>query len=367
MGWRQWWEEPTHYRWLTDYLVYRKLGSFARRVIAMVVLAMGAIPFLIMLTPVGANTAIGRAATVALAICTTGMALVWLFRWPTRRQSLVFVWICNACIAVSCLAYSGPVLSLLGSTAFAALAGYVAFLHTSRQLVFVLATALVVSLIAATRMAVHGRPFVALATLLIIAVGVMAIPISMHVLVRMLGDEAAKSHTDALTGLHNRRGFYRSTRELIKTASASPDQYLSVIMVDLDRFKQVNDTHGHTKGDRILVAVADRLRHTTRGRAVLARVGGEEFLVAEMIPLDKAKVLAERLRSEIAAIPSAATASVGVASMRRPDTTGPQTRALVEGVVDAADAAMYEAKRAGGNQVRHAERAAVGTSGRHGR
>ena len=48
-------------------------------------------------------------------------------------------------------------------------------------------------------------------------------------------------------------------------------------MLDLDRFKQVNDTRGHTTGDRILAAVADKLRHTTRGRAVVARVGGEEF------------------------------------------------------------------------------------------
>ena len=52
-------------------------------------------------------------------------------------------------------------------------------------------------------------------------------------------------------------------------------------MLDPDRFKQVNDIRGHTTGDRILVAVADKLRRTTRGRAVVARVGGEEFLIAE--------------------------------------------------------------------------------------
>ena len=128
-----------------------------------------------------------------------------------------------------------------------------------------------------------------------------------------------------------------------------------MIMMDLDGFKQVNDTRGHTSGDRVLVAVADRLRHATRRRAVIARVGGEEFLIAEMTQPGEGHTIAERLRQEIAAIPWGATASVGVASISRVDTGDLDTRTVIEHLVDAADAAMYEAKRAGGNQTRRAE------------
>ncbi len=126
-------------------------------------------------------------------------------------------------------------------------------------------------------------------------------------------------------------------------------------MLDPDRFKQVNDIRGHTTGDRILVAVADKLRRTTRGRAVVARVGGEEFLIAETTAPGLAQTIAERLRHQVAAIPTGATASVGVASIRRVNVGDSETRAVIEHLVDAADAAMYEAKRAGGNQTRQAE------------
>jgi diguanylate cyclase (GGDEF)-like protein len=126
-------------------------------------------------------------------------------------------------------------------------------------------------------------------------------------------------------------------------------------MIDLDGFKKVNDTRGHTSGDRVLVAVADRLRHTTRRRAVIARVGGEEFLIAEMTQSGEGQTIAERLRQEVAAIPWGATASVGVASISRDDIVDLDTRTVVDHLVDAADVAMYEAKRAGGNRTRRAE------------
>jgi diguanylate cyclase (GGDEF)-like protein len=171
-----------------------------------------------------------------------------------------------------------------------------------------------------------------------------------HVLVHLLGDDALKSHTDPLTGLRNRRGFYRSVRELTRGSAHATDPYLSVIMIDLDGFKKVNDTRGHTSGDRVLVAVADRLRHTTRRRAVIARVGDEEFLIAEMTQSGEGQTIAERLRQEVAAIPWGATASVGVASISRDDIVDLDTRTVVDHLVDAADVAMYQANVPAGTE-----------------
>ncbi len=253
-------------------------------------------------------------------------------------------------------------MALLGCTAFAALAGYVAFFHTSRYLALVLATAAATSVICPVEASLSGSALVALAKLLIIAVGVLAVPFSVHVLVHLLGLDALMSHTDPLTGLRNRRGFYRSTRDLIVSAR-SAEPYLTVIMVDLDRFKQVNDTRGHTTGDRILVAVADRIRQASGGRAVVARVGGEEFLIAETTQSGQAETMAERLRHDVAGIPWGATASVGVATVERALLDRSDTRAVIEHLIDAADRAMYEAKRAGGNRTRHAEGIEIVTPG----
>jgi GGDEF domain-containing protein len=80
------------------------------------------------------------------------------------------------------------------------------------------------------------------------------------------------------------------------------------------------------------------LRRSTRGRAVVARVGGEEFLIAEATQPGEAEIIAERLRQEVAAIPRGATASVGVASIRRVDIGVVDARAVIEHLVDTADA-----------------------------
>ncbi|RDH74011.1 GGDEF domain-containing protein [Mycolicibacterium moriokaense] len=356
MGWlREWWVQPDHYRWLSGYLGYRNVRVFTRRMMAAVVLALGVVPLLTAWTPVGPTSTFGRAISALVIICCAVMAAMWFSRWPSRQQSVAFVLTSNACLAVACLVYSTPGMSLLGCTAFAALAGYVAFFHTSRFLALVLTTAAATSIWCALELAENESPLVAVAKLLIIAVGVLAVPFSVHVLVHLLGDDALKSHTDPLTGLRNRRGFYRSLRELTDGSGWVAEPYLSVIMIDLDRFKQVNDTRGHTTGDRILIAVADRLRRATHGRAVVARVGGEEFLIAEMTLPGEALANAERLRQEVASIPLGATASVGVACVSWAEAAAVDTRTLIDRLIDAADGAMYEAKRAGGNQTRPAE------------
>jgi diguanylate cyclase (GGDEF)-like protein len=358
VGWvRQWWEQPDHFRWLSGYLGYRNLRGFTRRMMAVVVIAFGAAPALTMWTPIRPTTPVHWAIGIIVAVCCVAMAAMWLIGWPTRRQSVFFVLLADASVALACLNCPSPYMSLLGCTAFAALAGYVAFFHTSRYLAVILATATATSIICAVRLAATDGVVIAVASLLIIAVGVLAVPFSVHVLVHLLGDDALKSHTDPLTGLRNRRGFSRSARDLLRGSSDGAAPYLSLIMLDLDRFKEVNDTRGHPTGDRILVAVADTLRHATGGRAVVARVGGEEFVVAAMTHRGEAAAIAERLREAVAAIPRGTTASVGVASITRSSKL--DARDVIAQLIDAADSAMYMAKRAGGNQIRHADRTAI--------
>jgi diguanylate cyclase (GGDEF)-like protein len=348
-----WWRQPDHYYWLSDYLAARGLKSFVRYLLVVIVVTLVAATLLMLGSPSGPQTPTRYAVAVAFMVSMTGMALVWLLRWPTRIQSQVFSIAGALGIAATCVIESDPLGGLLGCAAFGGLAGYVAFFHSARLLVFTLGTALGTAVVCAARIAATADPSMAAAKLLVLSAGILAVPFCGQVLVHWLSVDALKSSTDPLTGLRNRRGFYRSASRLLTADTGA--QCLSVLMVDLDNFKRINDTYGHATGDRILVAVADNLRRISEGGTVIARVGGEEFLVAETIGIHDALQTAEALRRAIAGTPWGVTASLGVSSIRLRSENETLNRQVVERLVDAADGAMYEAKRAGGNQVRRAD------------
>jgi len=152
--------------------------------------------------------------------------------------------------------------------------------------------------------------------------------------------------TDSLTGLYLRRYFMVKLQEEIHRAERYK-KVLSVIMIDLDRFKNINDTYGHDAGDRALVSISHFLKKNIRDLDAISRYGGEEFVM--LLPdadKDGAFGLAERLREELAAIKldnlPPITVSLGIATFPTDGTT-------VEDLIQKADAAMYAAKRAGRN------------------
>lgn len=348
-----WWRQPDHYDWLSDYLAARGLKPFVRFLLVTILATLVVATLLMLGSPSGPQTLARRAVAVVFIVGLAGMALVWALGWPTRVQSQVFSVAGTLGIAATCLIESDPRSGMLGCAAFGGLAGYVAFFHSARLLVFTLDAALGTAAVCAARIAVAGDASMAAAKLLVLSAGILAVPFCGQILVHWLSVDALKSSTDPLTGLRNRRGFYRSASRLLSTNTRAP--CLSVLMVDLDNFKRINDTYGHATGDRILVAVADNLRRISDGTTVIARVGGEEFLVAETLAAEDALQTAEAMRLAIAATPWGVTASLGVSSSRLPPDKAHLDRQLVERLVEAADCAMYEAKRAGGNQVRHAD------------
>jgi diguanylate cyclase (GGDEF)-like protein len=164
-------------------------------------------------------------------------------------------------------------------------------------------------------------------------------------------EHARQAYTDALTGVLNRLGFNGTiSRELERARRYR--QPLSVVILDLDHFKRVNDEHGHAAGDHVLVGVARLLETNVRQSDVIARWGGEEFVVvAPMTQADGAVQLAEKLRTLMAATPlgpsGAVTGSFGVAEMQVGDT--------IEGLLQRADKALYRAKSGGRNRVECAD------------
>ncbi|HTM95260.1 MAG TPA: sensor domain-containing diguanylate cyclase [Croceibacterium sp.] len=162
-----------------------------------------------------------------------------------------------------------------------------------------------------------------------------------------------QSLRDPLTGLYNRRYMEDALDRYLNMAERTKSA-TSVIMVDLDNFKKINDAHGHGKGDTILCDVAAQLVGALRPSDVVSRYGGEEILV--ILPncgLDDAMLKAEMLRARIEGLGEAhnleITASFGVASV-------PETSNTRGDVVPMADNALYSAKQAGKNCVRSAVR-----------
>jgi len=155
------------------------------------------------------------------------------------------------------------------------------------------------------------------------------------------------SITDRLTGLNNRLKLDEFLADEMNRAKRYK-HHLSVIIFDLDHFKQVNDTYGHQVGDEILVSVADLTRENTRTSDVAGRWGGEEFMIiCPETELSGAKVIAEKLRQVIERydFPTVGhkTASFGVASVKSDENE--------DGVMQRADDALYRAKNAGRNRV----------------
>lgn len=346
-----WWRQPDHYQWLSDYLDARGLQPRSRFLAAINLATLATATALMLTSPSGPQTSPQRAAATVAIVGFTGIAVNYLLRWPTRTESEVLSVAGTLGIVTISLIERDPGSGMLGCAGFGGLAGYVAFFHSARLLVFTLGAALGAAAVCAGRIALDGDPSMAVAKWLVLGAGILAVTFCGQILVHWLSVDASKSSTDPLTGLRNRRGFYRAVPKLL-SANDHP-QCLSVLMIDLDNFKGINDTYGHATGDRILVAVADTLRRIADAGTVIARVGGEEFLVAQRTGLRQAVQSAEAMREAIASTPWDVTASLGVSSTRLPaETLG---RKAIEGLVEAADAAMYEAKRAGGNRVRRAE------------
>ena len=164
--------------------------------------------------------------------------------------------------------------------------------------------------------------------------------------------------TDSLTGLYNRHGLYLLGEREIERALRY-NRPLSALMLDLDHFKQVNDTYGHAIGDQVLCEVSQRCGSVVREVDLIARYGGDEFVLLLLeTDLEAARRIAERLRATIGDVPIhtekgevAITASLGVAQ-------GSLTTPNLDTLIHMADDAMYAAKQAGRNRIAVKENAA---------
>jgi diguanylate cyclase (GGDEF)-like protein len=202
-----------------------------------------------------------------------------------------------------------------------------------------------------------GDPALASAWITVISTEELLATISIAFILLAMAKERTELHhktaamVDSLTGLANRRAFLDSAGQLTQTQTAR-DLPVAVFMIDLDRFKSVNDRFGHSIGDEVLRIFADSARAHLRPSDIVARLGGEEFavLLADACR-DNAFAVAERIRSTFAAAAASvgghavsATASIGVAIIQDPQQD-------IAALLAQADHALYRAKARGRNRV----------------
>jgi diguanylate cyclase len=182
-----------------------------------------------------------------------------------------------------------------------------------------------------------------------------AAQIEINTLKAQLENSKREANTDPLTGLFNRRVFEANYNQFVNDKNNQGT--ITLIMMDLDKFKAFNDTHGHLVGDQILKYIGQLLKKKCQDPVVPVRLGGEEFaLLCPNLNLEQAQIIAERIRVKLATMPYSSkrtgekippiTASFGVAQKRANEE--------LNNVMERADQALYAAKDAGRNQVKQA-------------
>lgn len=303
----------------------------------------------------------GTAAHTVTALAVLGglfAAAMWVVRWPTRRRSIGYILAANLFIALACYVQEDPMVGLMGCTVFATTGGYIALFHTPGYMLYNFGVALYLGVLQTVRLAVEtSDTALAVGLLLLVLVLNIAVPFAVQAVVHALGVDLLRAARDPLTGLFNRRAVYQHIERLL-TEHRGRHVHLAVAVVDLDDFKQLNDNHGHAVGDEALVAVARALRSAAADTAVVGRLGGEEFLLAELLESGQIDEWAQHLCAAVEDVPFRVTASVGVAAVCLPLLFDGDGQTVVHRLIGDADHAMYAAKRAGGNRFRRDDRTA---------
>jgi diguanylate cyclase (GGDEF)-like protein len=345
------WRQPDHYAWMVGYLRARGLDTRVRLLVAWAIASYSVLPLSMLWSPSGPHGPWTRVVVSAAAgsVLLSALSLAW--RWPSRRSATVRALVADVATAMVCLSYANTMVGVVGCMTFAMLGGQIAFFHSVRLQVVNLGLGLTtVTVLAIRALQMTGDVIVTINLYVVVAVAILALSVTAQVLVHFLGGDLDASDTDSLTGLCNRRAFYRATHRLLAESGSAPTENKSVTMIDLDDFKRLNDSRGHRAGDRALIGVSRLLEDLTADRGVVARVGGEEFLIATPADSASAKRCAAEICVAIADSEFDITASVGIASAMVNPNSVDDENALINHLIDLADTAMYDAKRAGGNQ-----------------
>lgn len=352
-----WWNAPADYQGQVEYFAKRSLTGLIRLLIG---LGVGIVGFVTFVAQFSAASPGGMAVRVVSGVFAASMVLWnwwwWLRPWPTHRVSQFFIINVDIGVTVVTLLNQRVLSGMFGLSTLIVISFYIIFFDSVKILVLhSIWVALSITALA-VQITIMGGGDVVMAVAKVLSGGALAIaPIAAHFGIWALRNDANEATTDPLTGLLNRRGLNLHIGDLLQRDYRSTAD-LVVVVIDLDRFKDVNDRFGHTAGDKVLVRCARRLESAATPVALVARTGGEEFVVVDVLESADCVTFADRIRIVLSGdddqVP--VTASVGVTDVSVTGFTGSDRDRvdLLGALIARADDAMYVAKRLGGDAVR---------------
>lgn len=345
---RDWWFEDVDYRWVVGAIAARSALGVVKNAIGLCGLVAPVIAVLTVFSPELPHGVGGRIALWGLVVVGVIWAVRWwVLPWPGERESLVLAGVADVCITAVCVLSPGYAVRSVGMMLLLVVGVYVSAFHTPKVLAVHTLWALGSAVVLAVPL--FGGGDVRSAVIMILGMGAaVVVPPGLH-----FGYGALRGAmlSDPLTNLLSRRGLDYYAADVFARATPVP---VCALMVDLDRFKAVNDTYGHSFGDEVLMRTADRLRAGAPAGSVVSRFGGEEFAMVVRMPVEAAFDTAQRLRRAIAEPIGAVTvtASIGLAvaeGLTAAETGG--ERCPLRDIICVADDAMYRAKQRGGDAV----------------
>ncbi|MGU3432726.1 diguanylate cyclase [Actinomycetes bacterium M1A6_2h] len=352
MSFRKWLNQPFDYDWAVRYLHDRRSLTRYRYIVALWALADGVAALTALPGAVApADSFVRNAVVGALAVACCGIAVAWVRGpWPSQRVSTIFVVFADVGVAAVMLSVQNAYDGMPGIALYAVTGVYVTAFHGPRLILAHLGIATTAAAVMFGLVAAQGDTSMWSATSRLFCVYpvVLAVPLLLRGLLANLQHDAIGSFRDPLTGLRNRRGLHAAAVDLLDVPE--DDAHLSVLVLDIDDFKAINDTHGHARGDEVLRLMADRIALICGEAAVVARTGGEEFAIVIRADQVEAGALADTLLGVVSRSEDETpiTVSLGIAfssDVRRAD-----IRAITD-LIDKADSAMYAAKSRGGNST----------------
>jgi diguanylate cyclase (GGDEF)-like protein len=344
------------YRFATATLRASGHTSMLRAAIGGLCASMAVLGWLVQFHPLGPHGLTFRALHLLVSTSSALVGLRWLFGpWPSLLLALAFVTWADVSVAIAAGVLSAPASRLCATIHLGLIGVFAGFFLGARVLAVHcgFATILILGLAGYSVITDHVRWFDLYIYVAPALSSVVVLPLVIQVVIEQGRRVAQATARDALrdpaTGAYNRRGMYSAATGLALRRSPV---VVGAAVIDLDGFKDLNDAHGHEHGDVVLKTVTDTLKRCTRSTDVVARVGGDEFVVIGAFDaVEGIDSFLTRIQTAMQAAADTVTASVGIAW--QPGTG--VTVASLDAVLRQADTAMYQAKRHGGNRIHHAE------------
>ncbi|MCJ0905785.1 GGDEF domain-containing protein [Rhodococcus sp. ARC_M6] len=356
---KEWFYEPHDYEWIKHQRSSRAIQPIFSALIGVMTIIFGLSAFFKLIGPDTPPTLVGKSLSVVMITACIVVTACWFaLPFPGRFGLLAYGIFADLGIGLAVLMVTDRDSGTFGCIIFAVGGTFATLFVSAKWLIAHVLWATTITAIvfglAYQQGEVDTTTLLARATVLFGVVTLM--PIFSHLAWRALYRDARDSDRDPLTGLYNRRGLDAAIAELLERARTR-EECLAFIVIDIDKFKLVNDVYGHSEGDHVIQRTASRLTLHFGHYGVIGRVGGEEYLAVISGAPDKIAYLINSTNAALSddqdSIPT--TVSVGGVIMPTDSKTWAGGAPAISLASNVADSLMYQAKTAGGNGLRTTE------------